>query len=134
LTIPRERRRELEADVRWRHARALKSFAPGPTPEPVYRNLIERCRAEGIAVAFFWAPTSPAYQSWHTPASLAAIEEYKRWFAATFPVPVFPAAEHLEELDFADGYHLLAHGAAKYSRWLADHHLRPWLISQGLAK
>ena len=133
-TIPLQRRRELEENVKRQHARALKSFAPGPTPEPVFRNLIERCRAEGIEVAFYWAPESPAYQGWHAPASLAVIEEYKRWFAARFPVPVFPAAEHLEELDFADGYHLLPHGAAKYCRWLADNHLRPWLVSQGLAK
>ena len=42
-------------------------------------------------------------------------------------VRVFPAPEHLDEADFMDGYHLLPAGAAKYSRWLADNHLKPWL-------
>ena len=103
-------------------------------PEPVYRRLIGRCREEGIAVACFRAPMSPAYRSWFTPASRAAIAEYERWFAAEFGVTIFPAPEHLEEQDFADSDHLLRHGAEKYSKWLADNHLKPWLISRGLGK
>jgi hypothetical protein len=133
-TIPPARRLELQEDVQRKHARALNAFVPGPMPEPVYRDLTERCRAEGIAVAFFWAPVSPTYQSWYTPASRAAIEGYHRWLGAEFRLPIFPAPDHLGDLDFADGYHLLRHGAAKYSRWLADNHIRPWLATHGLAK
>ena len=50
-----------------------------------------------------------------------------RQLSAEKGVPIFPAPAHLSDDDFADGYHPLADGAAKYSRWLADNHLRPWL-------
>lgn len=45
-------------------------------------------------------------------------------------VPVFSAPETgLVDGDFADPVHMLSHGAAKYSRWLADTHLKPWLAA-----
>jgi hypothetical protein len=134
LSIPDELRPGIEQNVRRALNGSLRAFAPGSLAGRVYRDLVGRCRAEGIAVAFFWAPTSPNYRSWQTPETLAAIEEYGRRLAAEHGVVVFPAPEHLEERDFADGYHMLRHGAAKYSRWLADTHLKPWLAARGLAK
>jgi hypothetical protein len=132
LTVPAAVRTRFEQDTRARHAGALTAFAPGTTQGPAFRDLVARCRAEGIAVAFFWAPASPAYRSWFTPASRAAVEAYGRKLAAQLGVRIFPAPEHLEDMDFADGYHLLPHGAPKYSRWLADNHLRPWLAESGI--
>jgi len=41
-------------------------------------------------------------------------------------ITIFPAPAHLTDEDFADGYHLIASGAAKYSKWLAEKHLKPW--------
>jgi hypothetical protein len=130
--VPDERRRERQVQLRQEQAYAFESFAPSPVVEGVYRDMLARCRGQGIAVAFFWAPASPAYRSWYTPSTLAAIEAYDRRFAATFGAPAFPALEHLEEEDFADGYHLLVVGAAKYSRWLAENHLRRWLAECGM--
>jgi hypothetical protein len=87
-----------------------------------------------VAVAFFWAPASPKYRSWHTPESLTAVEAYGRSLAAEHGAAVFPAPGHLEEGDFVDGFHMLRHGAAKYSRWLADAHLGPWLAAEGVGR
>jgi hypothetical protein len=81
-----------------------------------------------------WAPESPAYRTWYKPSALATVGAYERQLSATFGVPFFPIPEHLKDVDFADGYHMLPYGAATYSRWLADNHLRPWLASQGLAQ
>ena len=127
LSIPDELRPGIERDMRRKLALSLEAFEPSTVTDRVFRDLVGRCRAEGIAVAFFWAPESPKFRSWYTPGSRRAIEAYGRELAAELDVPVFPAPEHLEETDFADGFHLLRHGAAKYSRWLADNHLRPWL-------
>jgi len=46
---------------------------------------------------------------------------------------VFPSPD-LAETDFADGHHLLPHAAAKYSHWLADTHVKPWLMASGAAR
>lgn len=91
-------------------------------------EMAKRCRAEGIALAVAWAPESPAYRGVYTPAGWAYNDAYSRELRAQ-GVRVFPAPEHLEDSDFADGVHLLPAGAAKYSQWLADTQLRPWLAA-----
>ena len=40
----------------------------------------------------------------------------------------------LGESDFVDGHHMLQPAAARYSRWLADTHLNPWLVREGVAR
>jgi hypothetical protein len=123
------------ADARaaaWRDVQAV--FAPtmnAPLPHPfadrVVRDLIARCRAEGVAVAVAWSPESPRYRSLYTPAARAGIAAYSQKLGSELGVPVFADPANLGDDDFADGFHLVSTGAAKYSRWLADAHLRPWL-------
>jgi hypothetical protein len=134
ITVAPDVRLRLQEQVRARHAGGLKDFKPAPIVERLYRDLLARCRAEGIAVAYYWVPLSPTYRSWYPASALAAIEEYDRWLGSELGVTRFPAPEHLSDDDFADGHHLIRHGAAKYSRWLADTHLKPWLAARGLAK
>jgi len=95
--------------------------------------LVNRCRAEGIPIAFMHAPESATFRSWFSPESIAAGNSIADYLRREMGVPVFPAPDHLEENDFADGYHLMRHGAEKYSRWLADTHIKPWWTSQRLA-
>jgi hypothetical protein len=132
-TFPEERmtdaiRRSIWSEIRASHPAALNGAPPGQVSDRATRDLIARCRAEGVAVAMAWAPESPDYRALYTPAGWAGVEAHSRKLkemgAAVFPAPI-----HLEEGDFADGYHLLPRGAAKYSRWLADEHLRPWLAT-----
>jgi hypothetical protein len=129
-----EDRARLYPHARRAARRAVNGFTPGDVPDRVLRDVVGRCRSEGIAVAFFRAPESPAYRSWYSAKSRAALEDYCRGLGTRLGVEVFPAPDHLEETDFADGDHLLRHGAEKYSRWLADTHLRPWLVRQGVAR
>ncbi len=132
--MPEPRRLEMLHDARRKHNRGFMVFTPGPTTQPAFRSLVERCRSEGIPVAFYWTPESATYQSWYSPRSRAAIAGFEQSLREEFG-PVFPAPQGLlAESDFADGYHLLRGGAAKYSRWLADTHLKPWLASQGVGK
>ncbi|MFO0823844.1 MAG: hypothetical protein U0792_12135 [Gemmataceae bacterium] len=42
-------------------------------------------------------------------------------------MPVFSPWQDGTEDEFMDGHHMLKHGAERYSRWLADTHLKPWL-------
>lgn len=126
--------RQTEA-ARWRSWHEVRNgFAPAmnaPLPNPfsdrVIRDLVAHCKAEGIAVAVAWAPESPAYRALYAPGAVAGIAAYTETLAREVGVPVWAAPEHFAEDDFADGFHLCGTGPAKYSRWLADRHLRPWL-------
>jgi hypothetical protein len=110
------------------HSPAFSRESFAAISDRAIRDLVARCRAERIPVAFFWAPESATYRSWYTDGARAAMDAYQRRLVAEFGVAVFPAPEDLPDTDFVDGYHLMRHGAEKYSRWLADTHLKPWLL------
>lgn len=99
----------------------------GETSKRAMRDLLARLRGEGIAIALFWTPESPDFRKLYRPGARERGEDFARELAHDFAAPIFPAPEHLTNDDFADGYHLLPAGAAKYSQWLAETHLKPWL-------
>ncbi len=109
------------------HEKTVNNLSRGPISDRALRDLVARCRAERIPVAVAWAPESATYRAMYTARGLAEIEADTRMLTTELGVPVFPAPDHMGARDFTDGYHLLPAGAAKYSRWLADHHLKPWL-------
>jgi hypothetical protein len=111
------------------HAALVDTELPPPISVRVYQDLIARCRTAGIAVAACWAPDSPSGRAVYTSQASATREARARVLAAAIGVPVFPAPDELTDDDFADGYHLCASGARKYSRWLAEAHLKPWLAA-----
>ena len=91
------------------------------------QTLIAVCRDWGVDVAYLSTPESPAFRGFYTPRERAVAAAYKCQLSHGSRVDVLPAPEHLTEGDFADGHHLLRAGAEKYSRWLAETHLKPWL-------
>ena len=109
------------------HRAVINECPIGDVSERAHRAILARCKAEGIAVALCWQPESPAYRAMYTPAGRAVGDAYAARLATDFGVPVFAAPTHLADDDFADGYHLIEDGAERYSRWLADAHLKPWL-------
>lgn len=125
--IPAAQQESLYERSRAIHAKALESTSVSPIVDKVVGDAIARCRAEGIPVGFFWAPEAMTYQSWYTTGAREAMKDYHHRLTTEFGIPVFPAPTDLPDTDFADGFHLLRHGAEKYSRWLADTHLKPWL-------
>ncbi|MCE9564535.1 MAG: hypothetical protein K8U57_21055 [Planctomycetes bacterium] len=98
-----------------------------PVTDAVLKVLVARCQELGIKFAFIRIPESPAFRSWATPANVAAGNAYAEQITKKLGVPLFPALDSLEETDFIDGYHMLKPGAERYSRWLADTHIKPWL-------
>jgi hypothetical protein len=93
----------------------------------IHRDLVQRCRDAGIVVAFAWAPEARRYQDAFGPDRVETVAEYTRFLSDDLKSRVFAAPDCLAEDDFADGYHLLPAGAVRYSRWLAETHLKPWL-------
>jgi len=120
------------AEFRQRVAADLKNHALmingplGHSSDRVLRDTIARLQKEGIAVALFWAPEGPMYRNLYAPGAWARWDVYGQTLARECGVPLFPMPEHLTDAEFIDGYHLAPEGAPVYSRWLADHHLKPW--------
>jgi hypothetical protein len=115
------------ARTRAAHEPNLRGDRVTESADRACRELIAECRAADIAVAFYFAPESPEFRSWYAPEWRAAVAEYARTVWEELGCPVFDAPTDFAERDFADGHHMLPPAAARYSRWLADRHLRPWL-------
>lgn len=123
---PGEREKGIERVRKDYHA-ALASFRVGTTSDRALRELVGRCRTEGIPVAFYLMPEGPAFRSWYAWETRTAIATYLETLSRETGVPVFDAAAGFAEGEFADGHHLLRHGATRFSRKLADECIRPWV-------
>jgi hypothetical protein len=108
--------------ARGEYIERLTHFAAGEVSRRAVRDLVKQCDAEGVRVAFYLMPEGPAFRSWYTPATRAAVDAAVAELAAL--APVFDATAGFGESDFADSHHLLRGGAARFSKKLADEHLR----------
>jgi hypothetical protein len=106
---------------------AFTGFEQGAASVRAMRDLVATCRAEGIPVAFLIPPMSPWFRGSFAPGVYSAGEAHLLGLARRLDVPVFPAPHDMTEDEFRDGHHLLKPGAERYSRWLAENHLKPWL-------
>jgi hypothetical protein len=125
--ISEEEQARRHEELRRRHADTFTAFAPTERTQAILHEWVERCAQSGIAVAFYWAPESPSCMAFYTPEAREKVNAYSKQLAEEFGVPVFPAPTHLHRLDFSDEYHLRHPGAERYSRWLGENYLKPWL-------
>jgi hypothetical protein len=125
-----EVRAKATAHARQEYASVSGVFRPGAPSVRALRDLVARCLAEDIPVAFAVAPVAPGFRAWFRPRAWAAADAGLHELARELAVPVFPPAE-FPDAGFVDGHHMLPATAAAYSRWLAEHHLKPWLAGNG---
>lgn len=129
VEVSRERRETLTASAMRDWADAFSGFRPGGSSVRAVRELVAVCREKRIPVAFLMPPISPGFRAAFAPGVLEAADAYLLEHAAELGVPVFPAWRDGTEEEFIDGHHMLKSGAERYSRWLAETHLKPWLVS-----
>ena len=126
---PEQRRNSLNI-TKGLYQGLLNAAYVGEPTDIALTALVNRCKAKGIPFAFIWIPESPEFRSWFSPESVAAGKAYAEELTRKHGVPVFPMLADVQETEFMDGYHMLKPGAARYSRWLADTHIKPWLAGK----
>ncbi len=127
-----ELRRRATEHAWHEHQGAFAGFAVAPQARRWLAATVAECRQRQVAVALAQSPTAPLFRSWFAPGVWEAGEQQLVELAAELGVPLFPPLADLDDAAFADGHHLLRSGAARYSRWLAEHHLLPWLAREGI--
>lgn len=122
--VPPEKRADGQAKARAQYVPYFADYRIAPRPERAYRDLVELCRERGIRVAFYVMPESPWFRGLYPPHVRQEFAEY----SATLGAPVFDASAWLDdEQMFADGHHLMRHGAEAFSRRFGAECLAPWL-------
>lgn len=125
---PEFRQRTCE-HARREYAYAFAGITFGKRSIQAMEELVTICRQKGIALSWVEPPTSPRFRSWFVPGVWERGQQDMLALAQQWNIPVFLAALEMQEEEFADGHHLLRHGAARYSQWLSEHYVRPWLSS-----
>jgi len=123
---PPEFRAEATAKTREQYAGSFGGFRLSEMSKRTLRDLVSRCRAEGIPVAFFIPPVAPNFRGWFEPHAWLAGETDLRALCLEVNVELFQSPDHFADDDFADGHHMLRNSVERYSRWLADTHIRAW--------
>jgi hypothetical protein len=120
--LPEDERARLTEKAGESYRRQLANFAIGAASDRALRAITERCRREGVRVAFHLMPESATFASWYPPGALDMFRKY----ASSLDAPVFDASDGFAESEFADGHHLVPSGATRFSRRLANEHLLQW--------
>jgi hypothetical protein len=124
---PAEFRTAATQRTRDQHARSFARIQFGSASLQAMRDLASVCRNENIALAFFEPPVAPVFRGWFQPGVWEAGDRDLRSLAVDLGVEVFSPYDSFADCDFADGHHMLRGAANRYSKWLAETHLGPWL-------
>lgn len=98
----------------------------GPGVEAL-RDILTRCRDNGIRAAVVLMPESSEYRSWYGPDGLQRVSELAATLSREFGVPAVDAREWVPDNGFADGHHLTARGAWIYTQRLTTEFVRTWV-------
>jgi hypothetical protein len=105
----------------------LDQFVLGGPGVEALRELLARCRSDGVAAALVLMPEGPAFRSWYPPQTLEQIQTFLGGLQHDFGVPVVDARTWLMEEDFRDSHHMWKSGAARFTRRLCTEFLIPHL-------
>jgi hypothetical protein len=104
------------AKAREEFEKHLRESRVNPFTESVLRQLVERCRAEGIPVAFYLMPEGPTFRGWYDPDMRADADRFLARLQRECGVPVIDARDWIGEDDFIDSHHLLPVGATEFTK------------------
>jgi hypothetical protein len=111
------------------YAATLRDFRPGRGPCWALRDLLSRCRREGICVAVVVMPEATPFRSWYSPRTRAELRHLLAEMHDRYGAEIINANAWLPDEDFVDGHHVQAAGAAAFSLRLCAEVKR--LLAQG---
>jgi hypothetical protein len=124
-TIADDDRRRGLARVEGQYRGVLREFAIGRTPDRALRAMLADLRDRGTPAVLYRMPEGPTFRGWYTPEARDTVGRYLAGLTAEYGVPAFDASDWLPEEAFADGHHLLRHGAVAFSRRFGREVVRP---------
>jgi len=97
------------------YAPVLADYHVGGAGCAAVRDVLARCKEHGIQAAVVLMPESSEFRGWYGAAGYAEITE----FAESLGVPVHDTRTWVPDTEFADGHHLTARGAERFTVRLA---------------
>ncbi len=124
---PLERRR-LTEDARRRYVPALQNFRIDPHADRALRELLDTCRTRRIGVVLFLMPEAGEFRGWYPPQTRRCLTDYLAALRRDYGVPLIDARRWINDEEFSDAHHLLAGGAATFTRRFAAEVLSCYLL------
>ncbi len=100
------------------YATALGHFRLGEKPCRALYDLFDLCRRERIPVALVLMPESSMFRALYSAEATTATRGLLAELSREYDAPVIDANRWVEDEDFEDGHHVLAHGAEVFTNRL----------------
>ncbi len=99
---------------------SLGQFQMGKGPRHAMRDLLARCRREGIPVALVLLPESTTFRSWYSEEGRAGPRRLVARWREDFRVDVIDATAWIADREFIDGHHLEPAGVEQLTARLRE--------------
>jgi hypothetical protein len=97
------------------YAQSLATFQLGRGPAQAMRDLVQRCRKEGIPIVLVVMPESRWFRRLYSAQGQEALKHLLAEMRDDYQVPVIDATEWSPSKAFQDGHHLMANGARAFT-------------------
>ena len=113
----------------------LANLTVEPKVDRVYRELLDLCRDEKIAVVgLLVMPESSEFRGWCPPDKTAMYQSYLKSLCAEYDTKLIDATCWIDDDCFADGHHLMRRGASAFTERFWREVLEPHLAEKGSAR
>lgn len=109
----------------------MKTYEVAPYTAGATRDLLERCRSDGVGVALVLTPEDSRFRSWYRPGAEDELWRFLNELRTDFGVPVIDARLWVPDDGFTDPHHLNRTGAELFTDRLGAEVLRPLVGGDG---
>ena len=107
----------------------LNHFRMAEGPRRALHDLLALCRRERIPVALVLMPESSEFRALYSPDAQAASRDLLAELSREYDAAVIDANRWVNDEDFEDGHHVMAHGADVFTNRLREEIQRLWARS-----
>jgi hypothetical protein len=118
--------RALTADAHYRYYRKLQNFSITSIADRALRELLDRCRVQGIGVLLFMMPEASQFRNWYAPPARERLSAYLAALQREYGISLVDARCWIPDDCFYDGHHLLKQGASAFTQRFGTEILPLW--------